>query len=82
VRRDLVGGLPDQKLTRFEALRGFTVDAAYAAFDESQLGRIAPGGLADFLLLDRDIMDPYTCPDDDILDARAEQVYLGGERVL
>ena len=76
------GWYPDQKLTRFEALRGFTVDAAYAAFDESQLGRIAPGGLADFLLLDRDIMDPYTCPDDDILDARAEQVYLGGERVL
>ena len=62
-------------------LRGFTYDAAYAAFDESQLGRIVPGALADFLVLDRDIVDPYTCPDDDILDARAEQVYLGGQIV-
>ena len=34
------------------------------------------GALADFLVLDRDIMDPYTCPNDDILDPRAEQVYL------
>lgn len=76
------GWYPSQKLTRFEALRGFTADAAYAAFDESQLGRIAPGGLADFLVLDRDIMDPESCPDDEILDAKAEQVYLGGVQIV
>ena len=34
------GWLPAQKLSRFEALRGFTADAAYAAFDEGNLGTI------------------------------------------
>jgi len=48
------GWLPDQKLTPVEALRGFTVDAAWAAFMEDEVGRLATGLRADFVLLDAD----------------------------
>jgi predicted amidohydrolase YtcJ len=41
-------------LTPTEALRGFTVDAAWAGFMESEVGRLAPGLRADFVLLDAD----------------------------
>jgi predicted amidohydrolase YtcJ len=47
---------PEEKLTRTQALRGMTRDAAYAAFAEDTRGRLAPGFAADFVVLDRDIM--------------------------
>ena len=58
-RQDLAGQppggwLPDQKLTPAEALRGFTADAAWAAFTEAEVGHLAPGLRADFVLLDAD----------------------------
>ena len=58
-RQDLAGQppggwLPDQKLTPAEALRGFTADAAWAGFTENEVGRLAPGLRADFVLLDAD----------------------------
>ena len=58
-RRDLAGEppggwLPDQKLSPAEALRGFTADAAWAGFTEAEVGRLAPGLRADFVLLDAD----------------------------
>jgi hypothetical protein len=48
------GWLPDQKLTPSEALHGFTTGAAWAAFMEREVGRLAPGLRADFVLLDQD----------------------------
>jgi hypothetical protein len=53
------GWLPDQKLTPAEALRGFTSDAAWAGFMENEVGRLAPGLRADFVLLGA---DPLTVP--------------------
>jgi predicted amidohydrolase YtcJ len=58
-RQDLAGGppggwLPDQRLTPAEALRGFTADAAWAGFMEHEVGRLAPGLRADFVVLDAD----------------------------
>jgi predicted amidohydrolase YtcJ len=50
------GWAPDQRLTRDEALRAFTFDAAYAAHAERDLGSIEVGKLADFVVLSRDIM--------------------------
>lgn len=50
-----VGGWrPEEKLTAFEALRGFTLDAAYAGFAEARVGSLAPGKRADFVVLAED----------------------------
>lgn len=50
------GHSPDQKLSREEALRSYTLDAAYGSFMEKDLGSIEPGKLADFTVLSKDIM--------------------------
>ncbi|KAL1748630.1 amidohydrolase 3 [Schizophyllum fasciatum] len=52
------GWFPEQRLSRTEALRGkcMTIDAAYASFTEKTLGSLERGKLADFVVLDQDIM--------------------------
>jgi predicted amidohydrolase YtcJ len=45
------GWQPEDKLTPYEALRGFTLDAAYAGFAEDEVGSLAPGKRADFVVL-------------------------------
>ena len=75
------GWYPAQKLSRYEALRGFTADAAYASFDEGNLGTISVGSLADFVVLDRDIMDEVSVPDSAIIDTVVIQTYLAGQAV-
>jgi predicted amidohydrolase YtcJ len=54
------GWLPEQKITLDEAIHAFTVDSAYAEFADKVKGTIAPGMLADLVMLDRDIygLDP------------------------
>ncbi len=51
------GWYPDQRLSRQEALRGFTLDAAYAAFMEERVGSLEPGKRADFVILSKDILE-------------------------
>ncbi|EIM82980.1 uncharacterized protein STEHIDRAFT_102473 [Stereum hirsutum FP-91666 SS1] len=51
------GWFPEQRLTREEALKGMTLDAAYASFTESTLGSLTPGKRADFTVLSKDIME-------------------------
>ena len=72
------GWYPDQRLTREEALRGFTLDAAYAAFMEDEVGSLEPGKWADFAVLSADVM---TIPAPEILDTEVVATYLGGEKV-
>jgi len=72
------GWTPDQRLTRQEALKSFTLDAAYAAFEENTKGSITPGKLADFLILDRDIMK--VAPKD-VITAKIRETYLSGKAV-
>ena len=72
------GWLPDQRLTPAEALRLFTLDAAYAAFQEKALGSIEPGKLADFVVLDRDVL---SVPPREILETRVVKTIIGGEVV-
>jgi predicted amidohydrolase YtcJ len=48
------GWRPEEKLTAYEALRGFTLDAAYAGFAEAEVGSLAVGKRADFVLLAQD----------------------------
>jgi hypothetical protein len=66
---------PEERLSREESLRAYTLDGAYAAFEEDLKGSISPGKLADMVVMTRDIM---TVPDDEILEARVAHTILGG----
>jgi predicted amidohydrolase YtcJ len=72
------GWMPEQRMTRDEALKAMTIWPAYAAFQESMMGSLAPGKLADFVVLDRDVM---TVPDRDILGTSVVATYIGGTAV-
>ena len=69
---------PEQRLSREEALRTYTINGAYSAFEEDIKGSITPGKLADITILDRDIM---TVPEDEISAARVLYTIVGG-RIL
>jgi predicted amidohydrolase YtcJ len=69
---------PTEKISREEALRVFTVNAARATFQEKVRGQIAPGMLADFVILNQDLM---TVPDDEILTTRPLATFVGGRKV-
>lgn len=72
------GWLPEQRMTREEALKSMTIWPAYAAFQESTMGSLSPGKLADFVVLDRDIM---TVAERDIVDTAVLATYIGGKAV-
>jgi predicted amidohydrolase YtcJ len=72
------GWQPDQRMTRVEALRSFTLDAAYAAHSEKVLGSLEAGKLADLVVLSKDIME---IPPRDILDTRVLLTMIGGRVV-
>ena len=67
---------PDQRMTRMEALRSYTISNAYAAKEETLKGSLEPGKLADVVVLSRDIL---TCPDEEILEALVDLTIVGGE---
>ncbi len=72
------GWIPEQKITVEEALRGYTINGAYASFEEDIKGTLEPGKLADFVILDHDItaIDPVK-----IWDEKVEQTWVGGKKV-
>jgi len=72
------GWYPEQVMTRQEALKSMTIWPAYAGFQEKVMGSLAPGKLADFVILDRDIM---TIPAGEILQTRVMSTWLGGRNV-
>jgi predicted amidohydrolase YtcJ len=63
------GWYPEQRLTVAEAVYGFTMGAAYAAYDEARKGSLTPGKLADLIVLDRDIfaIDPMEIAETKVL---------------
>jgi predicted amidohydrolase YtcJ len=67
------GWYPEQKLTMAEAFAGYTLGAAYAAYMEDRLGRLAPGFLADLIVL----KDPFTCNPNELL-SRVQQLTENG----
>jgi predicted amidohydrolase YtcJ len=69
---------PEQALTREQALRLYTINNAFLTFEEAHKGSLEPGKLADFAVLDRDIL---TCPVEQVKDIQVDATYLGGARV-
>jgi predicted amidohydrolase YtcJ len=66
---------PQQKLTREEALRCVTTNAAYLGFDETKKGSLEPGKLADLAVLDRNYL---TCPEEEIRNIKVVTTILNG----
>lgn len=69
---------PAEKMTREQALKSYTLDAAYAAFREDRKGSIEAGKWADLTILDKDIM---TIPEEEILNTEVEMTIIAGEIV-
>ncbi len=69
-------GQPDQRLSRLEALRTYTLNNAYAAFEEDQKGSLRPGKYADIVVLSRDIL---AVPVEEIPGTRVLYTIVGGE---
>jgi predicted amidohydrolase YtcJ len=69
---------PEQCMTRVEALRSYTRDAAFAAFEENEKGTLAPGKLADIVVLPNDLR---TASPDDIMKTRVAYTIVGGKIV-
>lgn len=69
---------PEQRMTRMEALRSYTVANAYAAFEEELKGTLAPGKLADVVVLSKDLS---TIPDEEILSTEVLTTIVGGKVV-
>ncbi|KAL1938928.1 hypothetical protein VTO73DRAFT_11081 [Trametes versicolor] len=72
------GWFPAERLTRAQALKGMTLDAAYASFAEDTLGSLVPGKRADFVILDRDIMDTSQ-PFNEILETKVKATVVDGK---
>jgi predicted amidohydrolase YtcJ len=70
--------LPEQRVTREEGLRAYTLNNAFAAFEEKTKGSITVGKLADLVVLTKNIM---TVPEDEIPTARVAMTILGGKIV-
>ncbi|MDX1428532.1 MAG: amidohydrolase family protein, partial [Salegentibacter mishustinae] len=72
------GFMKEQALSREETLKGMTIWAAYANFEEEEKGSIEPGKFADFIILDRDIMK---VENSEIPEIKVLETYVNGEKV-
>jgi predicted amidohydrolase YtcJ len=68
--------VPGQRVSREEALRAYTLNNAYAAFEEKEKGSLSAGKLADIAVLSKDIL---AIPEEEIASARVEMTILGGK---
>ena len=69
---------PEEKMTRAQALKSYTLDAAFGEFEEKSKGSIEAGKLADFTVFSKDIM---TVPDNEILSTEITMTIMGGKVV-
>jgi predicted amidohydrolase YtcJ len=66
---------PEQKVTRAEALKMYTISGAYRQFAEGSRGSLEPGKLADLVVIDRDYL---RCPESEIRSIEPVMVMIGG----
>ena len=67
---------PEERLTREQALQSYTINNAYAAFEEEIKGSLVPGKLADITVLSKDLL---TIPDEEILSTEVLYTIVGGD---
>ena len=72
------GWMAAERVNREQALAGFTIDAAYAAFAEGRLGSLSPGYRADFILVDT---DPLLASPAQIRETKVTEAWVGGRPV-
>jgi len=70
---------PEEAVSRLEALRAYTQEAAYLTWDEAKKGSLTPGKLADMVVFDRNLL---TVPEDEILKAQVDMTVIGGKTVF
>jgi predicted amidohydrolase YtcJ len=73
------GWVPAQRISAEEALRAYTVTAAYAAFEEKDKGSLEPGKLADFVILSGDLL---AVPPEEIESIQVDSTVVGGRTVF
>jgi len=73
------GWYPEQKITAAEALKAYTADAAWAAFEENEKGALSAGKLADFVILSA---DPLSVPPDALENISVLTTVVGGRIVF
>ena len=81
VRQEMNSGeilAPEERLTVLQVLQLYTRNGAYIGFEEDQKGSLEPGKLADFIVVDRDVL---TIPPDDLKDVQVLKTFVGGELV-
>lgn len=67
---------PEQKMTRAEGIKAYTISNAYGAFEEKDKGSLETGKLADIVVLSKDLS---TCTDEEILQTQVLQTIVGGK---
>jgi predicted amidohydrolase YtcJ len=72
------GYMAEEGLSRMEALRGMTIWAARSNFEEGEKGSLERGKLADFIILDRDLLQIKS---EEVLQTSVLATYIGGEKV-
>ena len=73
------GWIPEQKISVEQALKAYTISAAYASFEETIKGSLEPGKLADFVILDQDIT---TILPEKIREVKVLKTVVGGRVVF
>jgi predicted amidohydrolase YtcJ len=81
VRKELQSGqvlAPEERITIEQALTLYTRNGAYAGFEEERKGMLFPGKLADFIVVDRDLL---TVPSDELKEVKVLSTYVGGQQI-
>lgn len=73
------GWFPEEKMTRLESLKSFTIDAAYAAHQETIIGSLEVGKKADFILIENDY---FNMPEQDIWKMKVSATWVDGQQVF